>query len=1010
MKRFIGLLMLILFLCPSTWAGEVHSGSGRHGVELDVLFTYKPEEDNVERWKRVFNLANNKVFHATGGEVYLQKVNLIICPLEIEGGDSSATADVVIRRGDGRNASLGSLSGSSSGGVVLYDKGRTVEEDAESTAHELVHYFFGVLDEYKQTSEDKIDAHEWVYGAEDLFPILENLKKIRDAANEEGRIRIFDYILDEENRMSKYLDLTNFGTAFSNDLTSGTAITRRSFRQFCSDPLDVGPYQNRACIMDAGMSLRDGKIQPEYYGVLCNSANHTSGVATVVLDQGKLIWSQNAMALKMNVSCATHAKNVWSKYFGINLTLDGTIASGGAPVLEFEEKNNCRETVVLLLDKSGSMAGARMARLKSAAMGLIDTLDDRTKLGIVWFDSQPQAAVGIQELKDSRSLAKQAIAAIEASGGTQIGFGLGVAYQQLVLLRDPEKERGSEVIFLITDGESSDDPTSVMNVIRNDKVKVNAVSLGSDTDLSYLNEMATSTGGKFYYSADNEDIVRIVTQGATESLEGYTLVSEEKLSPSNEIKAELDDFVGSMLFQVEFSNVSAADLNEAAFVLLGPSGQPVPAVVRVANLNQNGALVTFALSDPPVGTYRVQYPSDALTESSSVRSMLLVRSAEVRMFAGVDTNAPEFPQPVVITAGVEGNKGTAHLMPVVAKVKRPDGSILEVPMYDDGSPSTGDQESGDGVYSARFARYSEAGPYSIEVVADNSSDIAMVGGGRHGDITDAKFGRFVRQKTLSFELKNYSALPNASLVLSAASKHPQQQLFSSQLSPRSGLVLANFRAQTGTGQSVVLDEFAVDLASNDVKLKNFDALSVYVDSNKDGLVDFEGPGSVAIGTTPVSIQDGKLKLQNGILLPAELDVELLVVGVYRADISVDESFSYTLKRALGAGVPLLVVPVFVMGMCLNRRRRFRKAKAAAVLLLLSLFTIGCTSSDEFVFTDNSESSPQTYKLQRGTVSSRLDLASVKASGEVDGLPATITVGTSEPIQGPEIVVETQVPE
>lgn len=993
-------------LVSSSFAGEViPDGTGTYGVELDVLFTFEP--DSLDRWESVFQTASGRLWRASSGEVYLKKVNFIVCPFEVEGGETSGSADIVIRQGDKISYSPGTLSGSRPGGVVFYDKGASVANDARVMAHELSHYIFEVFDEYKKP--DAPVNLEVVYPYSSL-PVTDpaNIRAFFNNLAEEGVISVFDFRDDEARRLKDFVDSRRLGGLFSNDLTDPVAITRLDFRQFCSQPLDVNDPETDACIMDSGILFGDGfATTGNYYRLLCDDKNHSSGVVTLNNQENLLTWSKNAQAHATGKSCATIAKDVWIKNYQGFLKLDGTLVNGNGPETKFEEKTNCDETVVLLLDKSGSMSGARIANLKRAAMGLIDSLDDDTKLGIVWFDSQPRAAVGIQELKDSRVLAKQAIAGVEAGGGTKIGFGLGVAYQQMVLLRDPDKERPEEIIFLITDGESSDDPTSAVNTIKNDGVKIHPVSIGSDANLSFLQEVATLTGGTFYFSAEDEDIARVVTQGATENLEGYSLVSEATIDPlSNTIDVELDSFVNNVLIQIELRDFDTTALSEADFSLTGPGGQSANATIRFTSLDADNALVTFELAQPAEGTYTVNLPDASLRPSSVAQSLLLVQSDSLRMFACISPNEIiDYPAPAIIKAGVESQNGSVQNLPVFAEVRRPDGSVETLQLFDDGNPSRGDELAGDGVYSASFARYNADGTYSVDLLADNSSNQAVLGFGMHAAATDEKVGAFKRRKVLSFEVRNYTVPVSNTLTLSRSSVQLPEQLFSSRLLPSGAVVLANFHATTGAGQGVLVEELELTLSSELIELANFEEFHIYIDGDKDGLIDFVGEHSRPLSRTRPIVQDGKVSLRDFLTLPADSDVDILVVGLYKATISVDQDQPAPLEAALPLG------GLTIAGLLVALSRRRRSLVLAAVLTATSLLALGCGSDAEnFVFGNPGSSTvEQTVASQIGQVRTQLSLDTLSAVGVIDGLPVSVQLPADPLIDGSRVTVEAQIP-
>ena len=1006
-KSFLTLLLTLL-LTGFAFAGEViPDGTGTYGVEIDVLFTFEPED--LDRWESVFNIASARIWQGTSGEVYLKKVNFIVCPFEIEGGQSSATADVVIRYPSGPTQvsfSPGTLSGSRPGGVVFYVDGKGVETDGRVMAHELFHYMFEIFDEYKKPKQlDQLEV-EYPFAALKITD-PSNIRAFFNSLAAEGVITVTTEE-EETERFQALLDDYVLKQLTSTKMESEDNITRLNFRQFCSRPIDQNDPDLHSCVMDAGLEREVGRAATgAYYRFVCDTDDHCSGVATIDNKGQKVLWSKNAHANRAGRSCASVAKDVWIKYHKGFLHLTGTLVSGNGPETKFDKKDTCDETVVLLLDKSGSMEGARIASLKRAAIGLIDSLDDDTKLGIVWFDSQPRAAVGIQELKDSRELAKQAISSVDAGGGTNIGFGLGVAYEQLVLLRNPDEDRPEEIIFLITDGISSDDPTSVVNVIRNDGVKINPVSIGTDTDFSFLQSMASQTSGTFYFSADDEDIARVVTQGATENLEGYSLIDEFTIDPlTSPVEIELDRFVGNLLVQLELNDFDTTGLSNSNFELIGPNGSKVAATVRFTAFDENSALVTFELATPEGGEYKVNLPAGGLRATSTARSLLLAQSNSLRMFAGLNPGGMvQYPEPVVIKAGVESELGSAQDLSVVANVRQPDGNIVTVRLRDDGNPSDGDELADDGVYSASFSRYSGDGPYSVEVIADNSSDQAIAGNGMHGTTGEVKIGPFVRRKTLNFEIENFAAPVGNTLTLSKAKADTSLQLFSSGSSPQSSVVLANFHVQTGDGQGVVVQQLDLSFTTDTVDLSGFKAFDIYVDSDEDGLIDFVGDYSRPIGRVTPTIENGLVSLQDVVTLPANSDFDILVVGTYQAEVSIHKDDI----GILTAGIPL--IGLLLSGLMVSLSRRRRTLIVGAVLAATSVAILGCGSGNDFVLTGsapvNPESAAPNVVTHVGEVRSQLDLTSVRAAGLIDGLPVTVTLPTEPLVQGPPITVETQ---
>jgi Ca-activated chloride channel family protein len=76
--------------------------------------------------------------------------------------------------------------------------------------------------------------------------------------------------------------------------------------------------------------------------------------------------------------------------------------------------------VTLVFDKSGSMEGQPLAEAKAGAATFLDTLDDRDRVTLVFFDDKVYPPIGPVELGPSRAMLRQRIEGTIASGGTAL--------------------------------------------------------------------------------------------------------------------------------------------------------------------------------------------------------------------------------------------------------------------------------------------------------------------------------------------------------------------------------------------------------------------------------------------------------------------------------------------------------------------------------------------------------------------------------------------------------------
>ena len=79
-------------------------------------------------------------------------------------------------------------------------------------------------------------------------------------------------------------------------------------------------------------------------------------------------------------------------------------------------------TLVVVLDRSGSMAGGRLQAAQAALLNLVDRLDPADNFGVVAFDNDVRVVVSAGPLTDKAS-AKQAIAALGTGGSTNLSAG-----------------------------------------------------------------------------------------------------------------------------------------------------------------------------------------------------------------------------------------------------------------------------------------------------------------------------------------------------------------------------------------------------------------------------------------------------------------------------------------------------------------------------------------------------------------------------------------------------------
>ncbi len=152
--------------------------------------------------------------------------------------------------------------------------------------------------------------------------------------------------------------------------------------------------------------------------------------------------------------------------------------------------------IVLLVDTSGSMGGAKMAAARSAALSFVGQLDySLHQVALVSFSTEARLVQGLTH--DPRALI-QAIPNLGDDGATSMYAAMKLADGEL---SGPRARAGVRpVVVLLTDGQPTDDPGGVFDLalaFRAAGREVYTIGLGLDVARSYLRSLATLPSNYF---------------------------------------------------------------------------------------------------------------------------------------------------------------------------------------------------------------------------------------------------------------------------------------------------------------------------------------------------------------------------------------------------------------------------------------------------------------------------------------------------------------------------------
>jgi hypothetical protein len=162
-------------------------------------------------------------------------------------------------------------------------------------------------------------------------------------------------------------------------------------------------------------------------------------------------------------------------------------------------------SLTLLIDASGSM-GEEISDGKTkftsallAALPLVDEMKEQDKLGIITFSVLPVVQMPLSALSDKKSansLLRGKILREGPGGGTDIYAALDAAFGEL-----RKSDRGLRHVILISDGKSRPGKFDAA-AFREARVTVSTIATDSNPDRRVLEDIANSSGGKFYMVSD----------------------------------------------------------------------------------------------------------------------------------------------------------------------------------------------------------------------------------------------------------------------------------------------------------------------------------------------------------------------------------------------------------------------------------------------------------------------------------------------------------------------------
>ena len=196
-----------------------------------------------------------------------------------------------------------------------------------------------------------------------------------------------------------------------------------------------------------------------------------------------------------------------------------------------EDTRRSPMNLAIVLDRSGSMEGAKLEKARQAAAMAVDKLNDDDIFSLVTYDTETDLLIPPERVgnHDHREDIKARIHRIQSGGSTALHAGVVLGAKQVRRFFD--KERVNRVI-LLSDGLANVGPSSTSELarlgheLRNDGISVSTIGLGDDYNEDLMTALAEASHANYYYVKDAEKLPGIFAEelGAARSLLARSIV------------------------------------------------------------------------------------------------------------------------------------------------------------------------------------------------------------------------------------------------------------------------------------------------------------------------------------------------------------------------------------------------------------------------------------------------------------------------------------------------------
>lgn len=171
--------------------------------------------------------------------------------------------------------------------------------------------------------------------------------------------------------------------------------------------------------------------------------------------------------------------------------------------------------IALVIDRSGSMQGEKIAQAREGACRAVDLLSDNDIISVVAFSSGVEVIVPATKASD-RERIKAAINKLNANGGTALFAGVSKGAAEARKFLDA---KSINRVVLLSDGQANEGPSTVTELgelgasLAREGMAVSTVGLGYGYNEDLMAELASRSEGNFVFAEKASELTEVFRKG-----------------------------------------------------------------------------------------------------------------------------------------------------------------------------------------------------------------------------------------------------------------------------------------------------------------------------------------------------------------------------------------------------------------------------------------------------------------------------------------------------------------